>query len=228
MNSDRYSLFPVSESSLMLEFDKTVSIESVGYLAQQMRENVSSSSIINVVPSYRTILVQYLPFRISEPEIYKYIQSIILSFEQITLSSEDAKTLTIPVYYGKETALDLKRFEDKGIHLEQLIEAHTQPIYTVSAIGFAPGFAYLSDVPNSISIPRHASPRLNVPAGSVAIADSKTAVYPSDSPGGWNVIGRTPVRLFSDHAPFIPFEVGNNITFTSISRDEFIQLGGKL
>ncbi|MEF1306782.1 carboxyltransferase domain-containing protein, partial [Vibrio owensii] len=104
----------------------------------------------------------------------------------------------------------------------------TKPVYTVSAIGFAPGFAFLSDVSPELNMPRHHTPRTNVPAGSVAIADSKTAVYPSDSPGGWNIIGRTPISLFTDTPPFIPFEVGDKVTFGSISKQEFVSLGGVL
>ena len=132
------------------------------------------------------------------------------------------------MYYGKETALDIGRFIEKGVHLDQLIKEHSESIYTVSAIGFAPGFAYLSDVPSSIAIPRLATPRSFVPAGSVAIADNKTAVYPSDSPGGWNVIGKTPLNLFTDSPPFIPFEMGESVIFRPISRNEFFQLGGQL
>ncbi|MDW2127669.1 carboxyltransferase domain-containing protein, partial [Vibrio sp. 2033] len=121
-----------------------------------------------------------------------------------------------------------KRFEEQGIDLGALIDAHTKPVYTVSAIGFAPGFAFLSDVEESIAMPRLKTPRTFVPSGSVGIADSKTAVYPSDSPGGWNIIGRSPLALFSDTPPFIPFEVGDKVTFYAVSKQEFLELGGAL
>ncbi|MDF5425968.1 carboxyltransferase domain-containing protein, partial [Vibrio parahaemolyticus] len=108
------------------------------------------------------------------------------------------------------------------------ITLHTKTEYAVSAIGFAPGFAFLSDVDTQLHMARLATPRTHVPAGSVGIADSKTAVYPSDSPGGWNIIGKSPLALFSDSPPFIPFEVGDKVTFNAISKQEFIYLGGVL
>lgn len=116
-----------------------------------------------------------------------------------------------------------------GICIEKIIQLHSETIYDVYALGFAPGFAYLGKVNKRIATPRKKSPRLKVPKGSVGIADEQTAIYPSDSPGGWNIIGRTPVDLVNyQHSPPCLMQVGDRIKFNPIEKDEFLSLGGKI
>lgn len=227
MNQGQFSISPISECSILIRFDDTITVEHIGELAHQIVDKLNLI-VMNVVPSYRTILIDYLPFRIQESVILQTLNEIVSRFDVQSIDNKQPNYISIPVYYSNETALDLDRFQQNGLSMDKLIELHTKPVYTVSAIGFAPGFAFLSDVSPELHMPRHQTPRTNVPAGSVAIADSKTAVYPSDSPGGWNIIGRTPISLFTDTPPFIPFEVGDKVTFGSISKQEFVSLGGVL
>lgn len=227
MNQGQFSISPISECSILIRFDDTITVEHIGELAHQIVDKLNLI-VMNVVPSYRTILIDYLPFRIRESVILQTLNEIVSRFDVQSMDNKQPNYISIPVYYSNETALDLDRFQQNGLSMDKLIELHTKPVYTVSAIGFAPGFAFLSDVSPELHMPRHHTPRTNVPAGSVAIADSKTAVYPSDSPGGWNIIGRTPISLFTDTPPFIPFEVGDKVTFGSISKQEFVGLGGVL
>lgn len=227
MNQGQFSISPISECSILIRFDETITVEHIGELAHQIVDKLNLI-VMNVVPSYRTILIDYLPFRIHESVILQTLNEIASRFDVQSMDNKQPNYISIPVYYSNETALDLDRFQQNGLSMDKLIELHTKPVYTVSAIGFAPGFAFLSDVSPELHMPRHHTPRTNVPAGSVAIADSKTAVYPSDSPGGWNIIGRTPISLFTDTPPFIPFEVGDKVTFGSISKQEFVNLGGVL
>lgn len=227
MNQGQFSISPISECSILIRFDDTITVEHIGELAHQIVDKLNLI-VMNVVPSYRTILIDYLPFRIQESAILQTLNEIVSRFDVQSMDNKQPNYISIPVYYSNETALDLDRFQQNGLSMNKLIELHTKPVYTVSAIGFAPGFAFLSDVSPELHMPRHHTPRTNVPAGSVAIADSKTAVYPSDSPGGWNIIGRTPISLFTDTPPFIPFEVGDKVTFGSISKQEFVSLGGVL
>ncbi|MDK9782854.1 carboxyltransferase domain-containing protein [Vibrio sp. B172a] len=227
MNQGQFSISPISECSILIRFDDTITVEHIGQLAHQIVDKLNLI-VMNVVPSYRTILIDYLPFRIQESAILQTLNEIVSRFDVQSMDNKQPNYISIPVYYSNETALDLERFQQNGLSMDKLIELHTKPVYTVSAIGFAPGFAFLSDVSPELHMPRHHTPRTNVPAGSVAIADSKTAVYPSDSPGGWNIIGRTPISLFTDTPPFIPFEVGDKVTFGSISKQEFVSLGGVL
>ncbi|PKL98617.1 MAG: allophanate hydrolase, partial [Gammaproteobacteria bacterium HGW-Gammaproteobacteria-7] len=110
---------------------------------------------------------------------------------------------------------------------QQVIELHGTPDYRVGAIGFAPGFAYLGELHPRLLLPRRATPRLAVPAGSLGIADRQTAIYPLVSPGGWNLIGRSPVRLFDRELDgFSLWQPGDRVRFVPIERAEFIRLGG--
>ncbi|MFH4488070.1 allophanate hydrolase subunit 1 [Vibrio diabolicus] len=227
MHKEKFSISLISECSIFIKFDENISENAVGELARNIKDTLASI-IMNVVPSYQTILIDYLPFRINEKDLVHKLHQMICQFDTQSLSLVQPNHITIPVYYSEETALDLPRFQDRGLSLDALISLHTQAEYAVSAIGFAPGFAFLSDVDTQLHMPRLATPRTRVPAGSVGIADSKTAVYPSDSPGGWNIIGRSPLPLFSDTPPFIPFEVGDKVTFNAISKQKFIELGGVL
>ncbi|MHC6798828.1 5-oxoprolinase subunit B family protein [Vibrio antiquarius] len=227
MHKEKFSISLISECSIFIKFDESISEYAVGELARNIKDTLASI-IMNVVPSYQTILIDYLPFRINEKDLVHKLHQMISQFDTQSLSLVQPNHITIPVYYSEETALDLPRFQDRGLSLDALISLHTQAEYAVSAIGFAPGFAFLSDVDTQLHMARLATPRTRVPAGSVGIADSKTAVYPSDSPGGWNIIGRSPLPLFSDTPPFIPFEVGDKVTFDAISKQKFIELGGVL
>ncbi|MCF7369970.1 allophanate hydrolase subunit 1 [Vibrio sp. J2-3(2022)] len=227
MHKEKFSISLISECSIFIKFDESISENAVGELARNIKDTLASI-IMNVVPSYQTILIDYLPFRINEKDLVHKLHQMISQFDTQSLSLVQPNHITIPVYYSEETALDLPRFQDRGLSLDALISLHTQAEYAVSAIGFAPGFAFLSDVDTQLHMPRLATPRTRVPAGSVGIADFKTAVYPSDSPGGWNIIGRSPLPLFSDTPPFIPFEVGDKVTFNAISKQKFIELGGVL
>jgi KipI family sensor histidine kinase inhibitor len=127
-------------------------------------------------------------------------------------------------------ALDLEEISIKtNLSIENIISLHSNKLYDVYAIGFLPGFAYLASVDEKIAMPRLESPRKVIPKGSVAIADTQTAVYPQNSPGGWNIIGRTAMELFDkDLSSLSPFEVGYKVKFNSISKEVFIKQGGIL
>ncbi len=140
------------------------------------------------------------------------------------------KTIELPVWYSPESGPDLESLANNaGLTPEEVIAIHQSSAYRVYAIGFAPGFAYLGQVDERIAAPRLASPRLKVPRGAVAIADRQTAVYPDVSPGGWNLIGLCPTRMFDPQAtPTMPVSVGDSVRFKAIERDEFLALGGEL
>ena len=243
---------PVAECSVMIKIDLTNDMRSatksqqnvtnqrafnvpvcVASISQQIRQ-VFAPYLMNVTPAYNTILVDYLPYRIQESELIQQLNTLITNIDFNTLDSQSKSIVTIPTYYSKDTALDLSRFEQQGLSLEQVIELHTSTIYQVSAVGFMPGFAFLSDVVPTLQMPRHETPRLSVPKGSVGIADRKTAVYPDQSPGGWNIIGRAPLQMFNskvsvehlNEASF--FNVGDQVKFEAISRQDFLDLGGCL
>ena len=146
------------------------------------------------------------------------------------LPLHEGHTVTLPVHYSHETGADLQALAARAkLSVEDVIKLHSATEYSVFAIGFAPGFAYLGQVDERIAAPRLATPRTLVPQGSVAIADRQTAIYPSDSPGGWNLIGRCPVTMFNPAAqPAMPICVGDRVRFEPVDRKRFIALGGEL
>jgi len=147
-----------------------------------------------------------------------------------TKVAQAGRTVVLPVYYAVETGADLESVAARaGLSVQGVIDLHAGAEYRVYAIGFAPGFAYLGQVDERIAAPRLATPRARVPRGTVGIAERQTAVYPSESPGGWNLIGRCPVPLFDPAAqPCMPVAVGDCVRFESISRARYLALGGEL
>ena len=124
--------------------------------------------------------------------------------------------------------LDLEYMSLKTkLSIDEIIKIHSDKLYDVYAVGFLPGFAYLASVDERIALPRLSSPRKQIPKGSVAIADTQTAVYPQASPGGWNIVGRTAMKLFDKNLETLsPFNVGDKVKFNPISKEEFLLQGG--
>jgi inhibitor of KinA len=183
--------------------------------------------LIEIIPSYTSIFIQFDIFKYDYESLKNLIQnSINLNIKEIF----EEKIITIDVYYGLETGLDLQKISfEKSLSIDEIIQIHTSKIYDVYAIGFLPAFAYLASVDEKIATARLSTPRALVPKGSVAIADSQTAVYPQNSPGGWNIIGKTALELFDKNLESLSiFEVGNRVKFNSISKEEFLSQGGVL
>ena len=140
--------------------------------------------------------------------------------------AENASTIEVPVCYEDDFALDLDEVaRHTGLSREEIVRRHSEASYRVSCVGFTPGFPYLSGLPRELATPRRASPRKEIPAGAVAIGGTQTAIYPGKSPGGWNIIGQTPLRLFDvARNPPAVFQAGDRVRFRRISRDEFERL----
>jgi inhibitor of KinA len=183
--------------------------------------------LIEIIPSYTSIFIQFDVFKYDYESLKNLIQnSINLNIKE----NSEEKIITIDVYYGLETGLDLQKISlEKALSIDEIIKIHTSKIYDVYAIGFLPAFAYLASVDEKIATARLSTPRALVPKGSVAIADSQTAVYPQNSPGGWNIIGKTALELFDKNLESLSiFEVGNRVKFNSISKENFLSQGGIL
>lgn len=181
--------------------------------------------IIEIIPSYTSIFISFDIFR------YDFESLKVLLQNSISLDSLDVfeeKIITIDVYYGIDVGLDLLDISLKTkLTIDEIIEIHSNKLYDVYAIGFLPGFAYLASVDDRIALPRLSSPRKQIPKGSVAIADTQTAVYPQASPGGWNIIGRSAMELFDKKLEKLsPLSVGDKVKFNSISKEEFLSQGG--
>lgn len=201
--------------------------ERVQWLNSALRQYLGTI-LVDTLPSYASILVVFDPYK---TDLYK-IKSIInkLCSNSVNSNNSANKVVELPVYYDQEVGFDLAEMsQNLGLTVAQIIERHQSVEYRVFAIGFAPGFAYLGNVDEKIATERRSTPRTIVPKGSVGIADRQTAVYPAQSPGGWNIIGRCPINMFDPSTkPIMPVDVGTLVRFKAIDKATFLQLGGQL
>ncbi|MEH6586629.1 MAG: 5-oxoprolinase subunit PxpB [Halioglobus sp.] len=184
--------------------------------------------LIDLVPSYASLLIIYNPLTTDHMSVAHRVHECLEKLD--TGEASEGNTIVLPVYYHPEAGEDLEALAERAaISVDDVIKLHSETEYRVYAIGFAPGFAYLGQVDERIAAPRLATPRQKVPRGAVAIADRQTAIYPAVSPGGWNLIGRCPVRMFNpDAKPTMPISVGDRVCFEPIDRQQFLSLGGEL
>ena len=190
---------PVGDSALLIEFGSGIDPEvntRVYRLAGQI-EAAGNPAVVELVPTYRSLLVQYDPLVGDYVEMSRFADEMVASVADSPDSAAEPKVIELPVVYGGDDGPDLEAVaEHAGLSLEEVIEIHSGVGYRVYMIGFAPGFPYLGGLDERIACPRLKTPRIRVPAGSVGIAESQTGVYPNASPGGWQLIGRTAVKLF--------------------------------
>ena len=200
----------------------------VAATAAKLRTSLGTQ-LIDLVASYASLLVIYDPFKTDHHAVRAAIRRALADPIDTGVSQSGA-LVTLPVYYSTESGPDLQALADNaGLSIEEVISIHQQSEYRVYAIGFAPGFAYLGELDPRIAAPRLATPRQKVPRGAVAIADRQTAVYPAESPGGWNLIGLCPALMFDPSAePSMPVQVGDRVRFNAIDRETYLGMGGLL
>ena len=225
------SISIAGENSLILYFGDRPSDAIASQVAQvvdQLRLSIGEV-LIDLVPSYASLLAIYNPLQSDHHRVRAAMRSAL---DGLTVSNaqQQGSLVILPVYYSAESGPDLQGLADgAGLSVDEVIAIHQQAEYRVYAIGFAPGFAYLGEVDERIAAPRLATPRQKVPRGSVAIADRQTAVYPAQSPGGWNLIGLCPQRMFDPNlTPSMPVQVGDRVRFDAIDKQAFLALGGEL
>ena len=179
--------------------------------------------ILELVPGYRSLLVVYDPLRVNIDKLQKKIDQTLSQLDASQLPAP--RTVEIPVVYGAEYGPDLEWVADfQKITPKEVIRLHTQPVYRVYMIGFMPGYPYLGEVHDGLVTPRRDTPRTHVPQGSVAIAQKQTGIYPVESPGGWQLIGRTPVSMFDPCKESPSFlEMGDQVKFYAISKEEMLK-----
>lgn len=184
---------------------------------------ISPSGFVDSAASYESVGVFFDPDQTSPGQLADVIQSCLSACE----SESEPRLHRIPVCY--EMGEDLPEVgRALGLTGDDIIALHTGTRYTCAAVGFQPGFGYLGDLPEALrGIPRRASPRVRVPAGSVAITGSQTAVYPSESPGGWALIGRTPLVMVDVDGGYFPIRAGDQVEFFPVSASEFEVMRGQ-
>ena len=231
MNQGDYKISIAGENSLIIYFDDRASDRNSALIAETVNTLKASIGcfIIDLIPSYASLLVIYdsllTDHYLMKLEIEKSLKKIVS-----TESSNNGTLVELPVYYSPESGPDLQSLSKLvGLSTREIIELHQSIDYRVYAMGFAPGFAYLGEIDSRIAAPRLQTPRLKVPAGSVAIADRQTAVYPCQSPGGWNLIGLCPETMFDmAKTPPTPIKVGDRVSFQQVTRREYMALGGEI
>jgi inhibitor of KinA len=177
--------------------------------------------IVDLVPAYASLLVVYNPLDTGSHAILEWIEALV--GRQVLPAASAARLVKVPVVYGGDFGPDLEWVADfHGIPPEEVIDLHTGVIYRVYMIGFTPGYAYMGELPEQLATPRKETPRTRVPAGSVGIAQRQTGIYPAESPGGWQIIGRTPITLFDPHTwPPATLGMGDMVQFHRISPEAF-------
>lgn len=221
---------PLGCEALIIRFGRRIERQITPRI-RNLSERIAALNIhglLDQVPAYTTLTLHFDLRRTSYQALRAQIKPLLNDLTEI--DQVGGKQIIIPVCYHPDLGPDLERIAHyHQITIDEVIERHCQQSYQVYAIGFAPGFAYLGEVADDLATPRLETPRTVVPAGSVAIADRQTAVYPVDTPGGWNIIGRTAMPMFDRNQPGLcPLQIGDEVQFRPVSQAEFIKAGGHL
>jgi len=216
------------EQGLVIEFGSTIDFginSRVHQTAQLLKEKLTCE-IIEVVPTYRSLMVYFNPLYIKRDDLIRKVEELLIIAATEAKEQGNGKVVDIPVCYGGEYGPDIAFVaQHNGLSEEEVIQIHTSIPYPVYMLGFTPGFPYLGGMSERIATPRLEKPRTRIPAGSVGIAGSQTGLYPIESPGGWQLIGRTPVKAFNlDSAKPFLFEAGDYLRFVAISPEEYEQI----
>ena len=212
---DILSIRPAGDAALVIDLGDRIDILTnrlVHALAAQLNGALAPRGLVTILPGYVSLLVTYDPLRVT----YTALVSAIQEASAIQVQEpETVRRFRLQVAYGDEYGPDLQdvaRYH--GVAPARVIEEHIGRDYPIFCLGFSPGFPLLGGVPGSLHTPRLETPRPRVPAGSVGIGGAQTGVYPTDTPGGWRLIGRTPLVLFDvKHDPPVPYRAGDLIRF---------------
>ena len=222
----RARFLPAGDKALSVELGDSISTE----INRKVRalflsiEKAEMPGVTDLVPTYRSVLVYYDPLRVSLPELEDRLAALEQHLDEASL--EAARVIEIPTLYGGGHGPDLDYVaEHSRLTPEEVIQLHSGTDYLVYMMGFTPGFPYLGGMSERIATPRLPTPRTATPAGSVGIAEQQTGVYPTESPGGWRLIGRTPVQLFDPlRGPPALVEVGDHVRFVPVTEDAYHEI----
>ncbi|PJI48888.1 MAG: allophanate hydrolase [Pseudomonas sp.] len=196
----------------------------IARLAERLRAELGAA-LMDCVPGWTTLLLHYDLLRIDLPQLQSRVQAALADWPGDAQVNDAGRLHEIAVWYAGEDLSEVARL--CGLTSAQVIDLHAGRDYRVGAIGFSPGFAYLGELDERLALPRRATPRTHVPAGSLAIAERQTAVYPQASPGGWHLLGRTAQRLFDPgQPPPCPLAVGDRVRFVPIDEVAYRAAGG--
>ena len=211
------------DKGLLVEYGDEINPEinhKVRAIKYALTEN-PLKGVVELIPTYRSLIFIYNPSETNPTELKEHL--LALENKIIDIKIPPSKIVKIPVCYGGDLGPDIEFVaEYHHISVDKVIELHTEPEYQIYMLGFTPGFPFLGGLPKELHTPRQKTPRSRVPAGSVGIANGQTGIYSIDSPGGWQLIGRTPLKIFDQTRdnPFL-FEAGDKLKFESITFEEY-------
>ncbi len=227
MNSDPHLKYiPCGDSAFIIktgdEISPELNITVRKLLARIKQEKING--VTDFIPSYNELMICYDPLVTGYRKLLDRLHALEDDLQNFPLP--ESMLIEIPVKYGGSEGPDLREVADQNkITPDEVIQIHSAPEYLVYMLGFTPGFCYLGGLDERIASPRKSSPRLKIPAGSVGIAGNQTGIYPLESPGGWQLIGRTPLKLFDPYRnPVFLVNQGDRIRFKPISPEEFSEV----
>lgn len=222
-------IYAIHDTAITIEYSQQISEEINRHVValQEYIEQADLPGFIECVPAYSSLTV-YFDKKSDLQELQRIIENKISTFSDFENSDQSQHNIQtpviIPVCYDLEFGSDLNTVSAQlGLSIEEIIELHSKQFYRVYMIGFIPGFPYMGTLPRELEMPRKKTPTLKVPAGSVAIAGKQTGIYPAEVPGGWHIIGKTPIRLFNKSIPpYCLLKAGDLVQFKPISTKEFL------
>lgn len=212
------------DKAIVVEFGDIID-EDINRKVINLMKNIESSSLINsiyeMIPTYRSLMIIYNPLKITFNDLINSVKNIECNLK--VLDKREKNVIKIPVLYGNDYGPDIDTVaKHNRLSIEEVIRLHSEAEYLVYMLGFTPGFTYLGGMNNKLETPRLDNPRVKIPEGSVGIAGKQTGVYPIESPGGWQLIGRTPIKLYNPKRENpILLKAGDYVKFTPITKDEF-------
>ena len=221
-NDLRFKRF--GEKAILVEWPDKVDDDVLDEIIQFIRafETAEKGEICNYASGYNSVLIDYKETIDFDSKCRRLVH---LYKNQRSLNTHNSTTWKIPVCYDEEFGPDLSLFVEKGMTVKEVVDLHTANPFRVYMIGFLPGFLYLGGLPEELYLPRKSQPRQSVAKGSIAIGGKQTGIYPNKSPGGWQIIGRTPVTLFDmQKSPPISIRQGDYVQFQAIEKSEFQKL----
>ncbi|MDP2424168.1 MAG: 5-oxoprolinase subunit PxpB [Bacteroidales bacterium] len=221
---------PSGDSAFIIKVGDEIS-EEINQTVRKLLVCIEQKKIhglIDFIPSYNELMICYDPLLIGYSKLLDTIRSLVDGVEKIVLP--ESSVIHVPIRYGGDFGPDLNEVADiNGLSVDEIIKIHSSASYLVYMLGFTPGFCYLGGMDKRIATPRKQTPRLKIPAGTVGIADQQTGIYPVESPGGWQLIGQTPLRLFDPgRKPEFLFQQGDSIQFHAITDDDFKRISDEV
>ena len=219
-------IVPAGDTGLVVMFEQEISrktgtlVRSLSLLLEEKKKSIKG--IIEIVPTFCTVMVYYDPLLLSARKLTRIINEAVSRSSDEVVNGK-SKCYEIPVCYEDSFAPDMKNVElHTGLSGQEIIRRHTEPNYMIYMLGFLPGFAYLGGLDGKLETPRLDSPRTKIPAGAVGIGGNQTGIYPLDSPGGWQLIGKTPIKPYDPgrEKPVL-YEAGEFIHFRAVSSLEY-------